>query len=228
MSKMTKKVILFIVEGITEKNSLSLILSRLLPDKKIIFHIIMGDITSDKYTTIQNCINKLDDKIKTVINEYKYKKTDILEVIHLADTDGTYIKNEFVKEHSTDNIIYKLDCMLTNRVDLTIARNQKKSNILNKLSTTSKINTIPYFIYYFSCNLEHVLHNKQNLDDNLKSKYSEDFQDEYYENEAEFKNFIQNNDFSVKGDYRATWNFIKTDNNSLKRFSNFGLFFERN
>jgi len=83
-------------------------------------------------------------------------------------------------------------------------------------------------MYYFSCNLEHVLHDEQNLDDNLKSRYSYDFEDKYYGRELEFKSFIQDSIFSVKGDYNETWNFIKSDNNSLNRFSNFGLFFERN
>ena len=76
--------------------------------------------------------------------------------------------------------------------------------------------------------MEHVLHNEQNLDDSLKTKYSYDFEDEYYGKELEFKNFIQNSEFSVKGSYKETWDFIKVNNNSLNRFSNLGLFFENN
>ena len=197
----SKKVILFIVEGITDKNSLSLILSKLLSNNHI-------------KTTIQNCITKVNDEINKFLSISKFKKTDILEVIHLVDTDGAYVEDEFVKLDNTDNIIYKLDCMLTNKVDLTIERNKKKASILDKLST-------------FSCNLEHVLHNEQNLDDNLKLKYSYDFEDEYYGRELEFKSFMQDSIFSVKGDYKETWDFIKKDNNSLNRFSNFGLLFDK-
>ena len=32
--------------------------------------------------------------------------------------------------------------------------------------------------------------------------------------------------YAVKGSYRETWKFIKIDENSLKRFSNFYLFFK--
>ena len=46
----------------------------------------------------------------------------------------------------------------------------KKVSILDKLCSTPSIGRIKYFMYYFSCNLEHVLHNEQNLDDKLKSK----------------------------------------------------------
>lgn len=104
----------------------------------------------------------------------------------------------------------------------------KKVSILDKLCSTPSIGRIKYFMYYFSCNLEHVLHNEQNLDDKLKSKYSYDFEDKYYGREEEFKAFISESVFSVKGDYKEIWNFIKANNNSLNRFSNFGLFFDRN
>ncbi|KLE17144.1 hypothetical protein [Clostridium sp. C8] len=224
----SKKVILFIVEGVTDKNSLSLILSKLISNSHIRFHIVGGDITTNKNTTIQNCITKVNDEINKFLSISKFKKNDILEVIHLVDTDGVYIKDEFVKLDSTNNIIYKSDCMLTDKVELTIERNRKKTSILDKLSTNSKVSRIPYCMYYFSCNLEHVLHNEQNLDDSLKTKYSYDFEDEYYGKELEFKNFIQNSEFSVKGSYKETWDFIKVNNNSLNRFSNLGLFFENN
>jgi len=224
----SKKVILFIVEGVTDKNSLSLILSKLISNSHIRFHIVGGDITTNKNTTIQNCITKVKDEINKFLSISKFKKNDILEVIHLVDTDGVYIKDEFVKLDSTNNIIYKSDCMLTDKVELTIERNRKKTSILDKLSTNSKVSRIPYCMYYFSCNLEHVLHNEQNLDDSLKTKYSYDFEDEYYGKELEFKNFIQNSEFSVKGSYKETWDFIKVNNNSLNRFSNLGLFFENN
>ena len=42
----------------------------------------------------------------------------------------------------------------------------------------------------------------------------------------EFIDFINNKDFKVLGDYKATWDFIKKDLNSVNRYTNFWLFFE--
>ena len=42
----------------------------------------------------------------------------------------------------------------------------------------------------------------------------------------EFIDFINNKDFKVLVDYKATWDFIKKDLNSVNRYSNFWLFFE--
>jgi hypothetical protein len=64
-----------------------------------------------------------------------------------------------------------------------------------------------------------------NLSDDLKKEYAECFVDSYYKNENAFIDFICDKEFAVKGDYKETWEFIKINGNSLKRHSNFHLFF---
>lgn len=97
--------------------------------------------------------------------------------------------------------------------------------MINRLSICPKISGIPYSMYYFSCNLEHVLHNEIQLADELKMTYAEKFSDDYYRNEQAFVDFIRDQSFAVQGDYKATWAFIKLNNHSLNRYSNFHLFF---
>ena len=78
-----------------------------------------------------------------------------------------------------------------------------------------------------SCNLEHVLHNKlADITEDEKKELANKFADRFYEKEIEFIDFINNKDFKVLGDYKATWDFIKKDLNSVNRYSNFWLFFE--
>ena len=88
------------------------------------------------------------------------------------------------------------------------------------------IGTIPYKVFFFSTNLEHVLHNIQNATREEKNKLAQDFEDEFYYNPMEFINFISNEEFALNKDYQETWEFIKKDNNSLKRYTNFNLFFD--
>ncbi|MGL5639787.1 MAG: hypothetical protein ACRCW7_10710, partial [Cetobacterium sp.] len=68
-----------------------------------------------------------------------------------------------------------------------------------------------------------VLHNLIDVPDNQKRILAEKFNDEYEDNFDEFKAFITNKEFAVNGNYAETWEFIKKDNNSLKRFSNIHL-----
>lgn len=65
-----------------------------------------------------------------------------------------------------------------------------------------------------------------NLADEMKMEYAERFSDSYYKTENTFVDFIRDDKFAVKGNYKETWEFIKLNGNSLKRYSNFHLFFE--
>lgn len=221
----TKKVILFIVEGISDKNSLALILSRLIRNENIQFHIVGGDITSNERTNTQNCINRVNDEIKKFLKAKSFRKTDIIKIIHLVDMDGAYIDSSAIKYGNTNKFMYNKDCIVFSNIEQVKSRNERKSKILDKLSTTNSISKIEYCMYYFSCNLEHVLHNEQNVEDELKNEYSDKFIEKYDGNENEFVQFLSNSEFTVHGDYKETWQYIKQGLNSLNRYCNLHLFF---
>lgn len=223
----TKKIILFIVEGITDEMSLSLILSKLVQDSRVQFHVINQDITADFNSNSQNIIRKIDSQIKQFLAQNNgLKKTDIKEIIHLIDTDGAFVKEEFVVEDmKQEKTFYTKNSIVTNKKGLIMERNDRKGRILNKLYQISNIGKIEYKIYFFSCNLEHVLHNSRNTTCDKKRVYSYNFADLYVGKENSFVNFLSSNEFTTVGDYKETWQFIKEDCNSLNRYCNFHLYF---
>lgn len=46
-------------------------------------------------------------------------------------------------------------------------RNEIKVRNLNTINSTDNVFNLPIEVYYFSCNLDHVLHEKRNLDQSL-------------------------------------------------------------
>lgn len=104
-------------------------------------------------------------------------------------------------------------------------RNKTKSKNLNMINLTSKVCEILISVYYFSCNLDHVLHNSRNLERSLKEEYAIEFADKYENRELDFINFIRDDLINLGNDYFDSWNKIKEELNSLKRFSNFYQFF---
>lgn len=224
----TKKIVLFIVEGITDEMSLSLILSKLIDDNSVQFHVINHDITSDFNSNCQNIIRKIDGEVKNfLLKNTGLRKTDIKEIIHLVDTDGAFVEEKFVvKDDTCDKTYYTNESIRTNKRDLIVSRNERKASVLNKLYQTNSIGRINYNIYFFSSNLEHILHNSQNTPFNKKSIYSYEFVDRYVGHEWRFVDFISKSDFTVEGKYRDTWKFIKEDLNSLNRYCNLHLFFK--
>lgn len=104
--KTKKKAILFLVEGITDQESIGIIVDKIVRTEKIIFHITYGDITSYKNTTTTNAIKKVNDHIKRFLDKSFYKKSDLLKVVHLIDTDGAFVGKEYIIEDHVDKFIY--------------------------------------------------------------------------------------------------------------------------
>lgn len=146
-------------------------------------------------------------------------------MIQLVDLDGVFIDSSKVVK--SNELKYEEDRILANNPQEIIDRNNRKSQILNRLITLPKVwKIVDYKVYFFSCNLDHIIHNERNLDDNLKYDYSSQFAIQYKDDIKGFIEFFSNQSFSLHGEYSETWKFVKQDENSLKRFTNFNLLFE--
>ncbi|QYR55798.1 hypothetical protein [Fusobacterium hwasookii] len=227
MKKKGKKVILFLVEGASDLTSLEFI-DNVNADETIRFQITSGDITSKSGVSPQNCREEINKILLSFLVRSKLRKTDIIKIIHILDIDGVYIPEiSIVEDKNVTKFLYTLNGIIAPSKEAVQKRNEAKKQILEKLLITSEINSIPYEMYYMSCNLEHVLHNKLvDMEEDEKKELANKFADRFYEKEIEFINFINRKDFKVLGDYKTTWNFIKEGLNSVNRYSNFWLFFE--
>ncbi|MCB2361788.1 hypothetical protein [Clostridium estertheticum] len=228
----SKKIVLFIVEGVTDRNSFALVLSKIIEKDKIVrFKVIHGDITTQNGVSASNIYTKITDYIKEFISSDMYKKSDISNVIHLVDTDGAFINDEQVLQKDMNSIKpscsieYNTQNIYAKNPDNIKKRNKQKSQILSKLATTNMVYAnLSYQVYFFSSNLEHVIHNIQGVNGDDKRKYAEKFEDEFITNPISFIDFMNNPEFAINAEYKDTWEFIKKDTNSLKRFTNFNLY----
>ena len=227
MKKKAKKVILFLVEGASDLTSLEFI-DNINTDETIKFQITSGDITSKLNITPQNCREEINKILLSFLERSKLRKTDIIKIIHILDIDGVYIPEiNIIEDKNIKKFLYTINGIVAPSKENVQKRNESKKQIVEKLLVTSKINSIPYEMYYMSCNLEHVLHDKlEDISEDEKKELANKFADRFYEKEIEFIDFINNKDFKVLGDYKTTWDFIKKDLNSVNRYSNFWLFFE--
>ena len=227
MAKNRKKVVLFIVEGSSEEIALGSIMKEFFANNEVRFEIIRGDITSRNDVTTGNVISKINEYISICMSKYSYKLGDILKIIHLTDTDGVFIADEYVQEDSVKEVQYKLDKIVAPFRNSIILRNYRKSSVTKKLVFTNSIRNIPYKIYFNSCNLEHVLYGQlQNFTAQEKVDKADDFALEYENKLTDFKEFIFSKNIAVEGTYRETWEYIQKDLRSLNRGSNMHLIFE--
>lgn len=224
-----KKVVLIFVEGISDERALSSISKFVRDVYDIHIHFTNGDVFTKRAEKQVKAM--IGDEIKKVLNERKYAKNDLLAVIHITDTDGVFINDEFVVVDESiigDAILYTEDVIkVPSQVKATQIkqRNRDKARKLKMMSNASEINNLPYFLLYFSCNLDHVIHNDSNLQESLKTSKAREFNNKFKEKTSEFYDFFNHNSFVVPGTAKETWAFIEKDLNSLRRNSNFRLIF---
>lgn len=219
-----KKIILFIVEGINDKTNLALCLSRLFENEEIRFEITQGDITTKSGVSSVN----INAKIGNIVKKHSgriFKQSDYLEVVHLIDTDGAFIPDENVIETETDNIIYEAEEIYCHDVSAIRNRNHQKQEIIRKMLTITKVWTnIPYRVYYFSCNMDHVLHKQANLSRKEKDNCARRFESRYMDKPQEFVQFFNEEQLYTAKTFDESWNYIQQGTNSLKRKTNFSLY----
>lgn len=224
-----KKVIFVIVEGPSDDEALGLLLSRCFNKNEVHIEITYGDITSRNGVTPDNIVSIIGSIVKDYSKIYSLKQSDFLSVIHIVDTDGAYISDDCVKEsEGLNKTVYSLvDIKCSNRDDL-IKRNEKKRANMDRIIYQPTVwKTIPYKVYFMASNLDHVLYDKQNNDDEGKKKDAFLFSRQYKDDIISFVNYMTNSDFAVVDGYKESWEFVKEDNHSLGRYSNFGLVFSK-
>ncbi len=229
MGAKTRKVILFVVEGPTDEETLGPVFKKIFQREDVRFHVVHGDMTSNWSVSGANALKTVYKHIEVERKRYGIEKRDIMKVIHLVDLDGTFIPQDRVVLGTEGVVKYFDDRIESSDPDRIIDRNHRKSLVLQRLFGADAVGKIPYSIYYFSRNLEHVLHNNmQELTDDEKISYADAFADRYGTDQKGFQAFISNSEIAVSGDFHETWNFITQGLNSLHRYCNLHLLFKEN
>ena len=216
-----KKIVLVIVEGPSDEVALGMALSQVYDKDFIYVHIMHGDITARRGVSSKNIVAKLGNEVTAYAKSQHYKASDFKQIIHIVDTDGAYIPDDNImeKENYLD-IRYENDGIYTNNKASVMTRNQQKRDNLYRLRSCGIIWTIPYSLYYMSCNLDHVLYDKKNSTDKDKENDAYVFAKKYKGKAEAFKEFICKSPFSVTGDYKGSWDYIEKDLNSVNRYTN--------
>lgn len=228
MKNNSKKIVLFIVEGISDKDSLELLIKKAFAHKNFIFEVVNGDITADKNSSTNNIKKKLADIVKAG-GRNKFMPSDYEEIIHLIDIDGVFLDEEHIYlDPALEKFVYKEDGIYSSDRQKVIDRNKAKRKIIEMLISTKRIfKKVNYSIYFFSSNLEHVLHNIIDAEDSDKEDLALRFQDEYYENIEEFLSFMCQSEFSINRNYEESWKYITEIQDKIIRASNFNLVIDK-
>jgi len=226
MSSIKKKgVILFLVEGISDKIALSLPMTCLLNRSYVQFQIMHGDCLN---RTDGRTIQIIQSSIRDVMVKYSYRKSDFTRIIHIIDTDGSFIPDRCVYLSKNSGVEYFSDHIETGELHETIARHHRRTAMAEKLAHTEKILGIPYDIYFMSRNLEHVTQNNGGkVSSSHKVTYAEKFADRFADDIFAFTDLLYKAGVAAEGDYLSSWHDIMTGTNSLRRRTNINFLIEQ-
>jgi len=193
-----------------------------------------GDITSSSFVTPINIERKIENRfIKPSTKTEGLYPRRIAKIIQIVDLDGAFISNDSVvpispKRASLTSLFYnEVDGVIEalNVENIQNRNERKKKNLEYLLSLTDhgiKIGTrtIPYEIYFFSSNLDHFINKNANLENN-KKKNANSFLRKYGLDLDIFCQFFFDDPASIGHlGYYESWEEIKQEDNSVKRFTN--------
>lgn len=223
----TRKTVLFIVEGSSDKTALEKIFKKIYRrNRNIEFRFTSGDISTDPKTTIENVEKRIYTLVKAFLDDKKLKRTDLWGIVQLFDMDGAFIPESAIVRGPTYRFTYSTTNISCTKPERVKERNKKKSTIINYLLTKHDIENISYEMFFMSCDLDHALYDQQNLAENLKQQYADKFYERFYGKEHLFPDFIKTDVVNgVPDDRLESWRYIKEKLHSLERHTNLHIYF---
>lgn len=231
---MQKKFILFIVEGSNDKKEITAMLhSSFFASYKDKYEVVFldpqeGDLTSKPGISEKNIqseiINRFLSWRESGIPFNRIKPSDVQEIVHIIDTDGVFIPRADVVYDDVGKYFYEENRILSYDPDYAVGRNRRKAKTIQKLLTVSKIDNVPYSLYYLSCNMDHVLFGNRNPTQLFKDSQSRRFPLLCSKTDI-LQKTVFNSTIAAQGTYEQSWLDIQKGHNSLGRYTNFNLFF---
>lgn len=220
------KAIVFIVEGATDKKALENIFKKIYRHQEIHFEFTHGDVTSDEDISIGNVENAIYQYVDEYRKYNKLKKNDIIQIIHIFDTDGTYIDDSHIIKGESKEFYYTTETISCKDTEKVKRRNAHKREIMDYLLRKQTISGIPYQCFYLSSNLDHALYNKLNLSDEEKTDLANEFYGMFLNKEKLFIKFLEMEVVNgVPNSFPASWRYIKEELHSLERHTNLNQYF---
>jgi hypothetical protein len=222
-----KKIVFVIVEGPTDDEALGVMLERIFSSYTTHVEIMHCDITTEQPGRNSKLASNIAKTVRTFASQNHYTLRDFDRIIHLVDTDGAFVPDELVDEDpEIKKVKYYPGKICAKNRNAIIERNHRKSsNLRDLIRYDSIVGSIPYDVFYMSCNLDHVLYDIQNSSNDDKTKNALKFAKRYRNDVEGFVKYISESDFSVTGDYYESWRFIEDGVNSLGRHTNLALSF---
>lgn len=236
-----RDIVVVVVEGSSDKLYLEVPLNLIFEKKYgtdarfIVISDITGDIFFDKNDVCKGLDTYVEGELRkpSIMMDEEIAK-HIIAVYHIIDIDQSFISDDLIHKADYDYFHYENDGIYHKDINAVIERNSRKRMNIAKLLAKKELNIfklkIPYFLYYYSVNIDHFYFDKLNITSEEKHMLARSYSAEIIKKGSEtgkLKKFYSDidriNPTDFPKDYKLSWTYIQADNNCLKRCTNVGL-----
>ena len=238
MSSKTRKAILLVVEGLSDKytweNAIRTTLSLRFPELNTEIYVVRGDATiSDRPNHFISSSMVIANVQKTVADHLRKEKgrsglrvDDILAIAQITDLDACYADpSDYVEDPEAKGVRYDADRHLIyskspdSLADLRATKAMNIDRLWRAGDITFGGKRIPYRLFYTNINLEHALYGRPNCTQDEKEDLSLDFDDKYGKDGPAFVARLEEIP-SLSRIYKETWNEDSLHGNAFARLTN--------
>lgn len=148
--------------------------------------------------------------------------SDVAKIVHVIDTDGAFIPEDTIIEDDVGDVEYNKDGIRCGNKAFIVGRNRRKATSIRKLLSVSRIDNIPYEVFFVSCNMDHVLFGTRNPAPKSKGPNAWDFAS-HCKHPDNLNESVFGENIRFDGAYQESWSFIQHDMNSLNRHTNLNI-----
>lgn len=232
MRKNNKRVVFVLVEGPTDKISLTRAFELAYCGKTVIVLPYGGDITTESTTCEANIKERIYEEMWFRLSQDRLDFDDVSEVVHVVDTDGAYVADKrIIADESCDSPFYNVarGVIRTWNKKALEERNRQKRDIIDCLVDCEDLFGIPYRVFYMSCNLDHVLSGDPNMPGDMKMRAAKQFVARYGKEPDGLIGFLARSTFSSTEGYFESWDSLRYEDSglaSIRRSTNLGIALE--
>lgn len=218
----SKKYLLIVVEGPSERTSFENVLRKMLIDvgstRNLEIDVVHGDLlTMDKNKKLipynkeeENVAAQIERKIK----DLHLKPSDVVAVAMVTDLDACFAPDSFFSDNPTiKKAFYNLEKNICERKDINdlISIRRKKLSVIRRMHNKTHIciggALIKYRLFYLNVDLEWVFYSRINQTKLEKTTLSEQFDDRYGNDVEGFVSFADS--LPKKSDcFLESWNAV--------------------
>jgi hypothetical protein len=226
-----EKIIIALVEGPNDEVGLTQLLrywvKQRYNDREVKLAVVGTDLLQhERPAGPLGMLELVYGQVESFLSKNKLDWENLVEVIEICDVDGVYL-NDGLLQNQLGSIEYREHSIFCADTDYIKNRNARKRANIDELLAHHELQKgnhhLPFSLYYFSCNFEHVFFNSRNNTRQTKRHLALQLDEEFSQNPSHFFEIHFTEDVFPFSTYQESWDALRKETTRIPRCSNLNV-----